>query len=103
MGACVGLYLWARSDWATSPSTTPGALFISGGAVLGGLVAGCRQDAFWSDVGEAFDALLQASLVGLGEAGQEARTKREIPRRVAVRGEKPGQAADHRCAWIDPR
>ena len=67
-GAAIGLYLWARSDWAMSSSTTPGVLFVSGGAVLGGAFAGCRQDAFWTGVGDTYRELPWLWLKVLGIA-----------------------------------
>ena len=54
LGAAIGLYIWARSDWVLSASSTPGVLFVSAGAVIGGLLAGCRQDAFWTGVGDTY-------------------------------------------------
>jgi hypothetical protein len=52
VGAAIGVRCWMRSDWALSPSATPGVLIVSGSALLVGLLAGLAKDAFWSEVGE---------------------------------------------------
>ena len=47
IGGLGGAYAWARSHWAMSTSWWPGLLFIGGGALVGGLLAGVFQQAFW--------------------------------------------------------
>jgi hypothetical protein len=46
-GGILGLWFWSRSSYATSTSWIPGFLFIGGGAVLFGFIAGCARDDFW--------------------------------------------------------
>ena len=44
LGAIGGLGAWGRSDYAQSASFLPGLLFVSGGALLCGLLAACLAD-----------------------------------------------------------
>ena len=53
-GAVLGFRWWTRSDWALSPSMTPGAVIVSACALVGGLLAGVGKDDFWSGIGEGF-------------------------------------------------
>jgi hypothetical protein len=55
-GAAIGFYMWGRSCLGTSPSSsiTPGVLFVSGGAVFFGILAGCRQNTFWTGIGDRY-------------------------------------------------
>ncbi len=57
LGAFLGLKGWAHSDYATSTSWIPSVLFIGGGAILLGLVAGVAADNgdhFWHSLGNPF-------------------------------------------------
>ncbi|MGV3530887.1 MAG: hypothetical protein ACO1QR_00850 [Chthoniobacteraceae bacterium] len=57
LGAFIGLKWWAHSDYASSTSWVPGVLFIGGGAILFGLIAGVasdRGDHFWHSWGNPF-------------------------------------------------
>jgi hypothetical protein len=53
-GAAIGLYLWARSDWAYTSSATPGLLIVSACSAITGLLAGCKRDDFWFSVSEGY-------------------------------------------------
>ena len=46
-GGIIGFMLWGRSQFNFSTSWIPGVVFIGGGALLFGLIAGCARDDFW--------------------------------------------------------
>lgn len=46
-GALLGFAFWGKSSYASSPSLVPGAVFVGGGSLLLGLIAGCTRDQFW--------------------------------------------------------
>ena len=64
VGALIGLYVWARSDWRLSTSFLPGLCFIGGGGLIGGLLAGLGQQEFWSDLAQAPTTLGRVTIVG---------------------------------------
>lgn len=55
LGCVIGFRCWVKSDWALSPSATPGALIVGGCTLLGGLVAGFCKDVFWTGISEVYD------------------------------------------------
>lgn len=54
VGAFVGFYFWGQSSYAESDSMFPGIVFIGGGALAIGLLAGCLQQLFWRDFQDYF-------------------------------------------------
>jgi len=54
LGAVLGFHWWARSSYALSTSSIPGILFIGGGAVAFGVIAGCLRDDLWRSFRESF-------------------------------------------------
>jgi hypothetical protein len=49
LGASFGLRVWSRSSYAASTSALPGVVFVGGGALLAGLVAGALADTGWDE------------------------------------------------------
>jgi hypothetical protein len=54
IGGVFGFKCWAKSSYALSTSITPGILFVGGGAILFGFIAGCFRDDFWYSFKERF-------------------------------------------------
>jgi hypothetical protein len=47
LGAVLGFRWWAKSSYSMSPSLVPGILFMGGGAIVFGVIAGSLRDDFW--------------------------------------------------------
>ncbi len=53
LGAIAGFTAWGRSSYGESTSFLPAVVFVGGGAILVGLIAGAAADTgdhFWHDV-----------------------------------------------------
>ncbi len=49
VGAMIGLRVWLRSHDAVSPSLWPGVIYIGGGALVVGLIAGLAAESGWDE------------------------------------------------------
>jgi hypothetical protein len=52
LGAALGFHWWAKSSYVLSTSVLPGILFVGGGGLIVGLIAGCLRDDFWRTFSE---------------------------------------------------
>lgn len=51
VGALLGVSVWGHRAFDLGHSSLAGVLCISGGALLGGLLAGFGRESFWSNLG----------------------------------------------------
>jgi len=51
IGGLIGLSIWGRPNFGLYNSRLAGLICIGGGALLGGLLAGCGRESFWDSFG----------------------------------------------------